>query len=207
MANVERARNYSLVTYHSEETVKAVIRANINRIRHWAYCIHDKDVKEDGTPQEVHIQIMLNLNYASTLLAVRRMFPGEVDGQKFNTLGQVVRDLDSCFEYLSHENQENKFHYPHDSVQCDNRAYWEKQISDDDNNKALLIISDILDGERLWVMLQRYGRDFVIHREQYYDFARLVREENISIRKAVQEVKKEPVQIELSENDKDPFTA
>ena len=41
-----RSRNYSLVTYHSEEILKSVL-LSASLIRHFAYIYHDKDKKED----------------------------------------------------------------------------------------------------------------------------------------------------------------
>lgn len=188
---ITRTRNFSLITYLPEEAVLSVIRANISSIRHWAYCLHDHDVKDDGTPQELHIHVMLNLNSAKTESAVRKMFPKEYNGEKCNTLSQVVHDLDGCFEYLTHDNEKSKYKYPKESVQCDDLTYWQSQIAEEDTNKALLIISDILDGESLWVLLKRYGREFVIHRDQYVDFARLVREERFMERRLQEEREEE----------------
>ena len=53
----ERVRNWALITYHSEDIIKAVLQVNAERIRHWAYIKHDKDTNEDKTLKEAHYHV------------------------------------------------------------------------------------------------------------------------------------------------------
>lgn len=164
---VERNRNWCLITYHSEDTIRAVLFANKSRIRHYAYILHDKDTKEDGSPQEVHFHILLQFNNALSLSAVRNLFPKEQ-----NTLGQAMRDKADCFVYLDHSDCPDKFHYDHRSIKSDDLRYWENVECGGDNEEKLMgILDDILSHVPLREIARRYGRDVVIYYSRYKEFA------------------------------------
>lgn len=165
-----RARSFALISYQDEETIKAVLKANNSRIRNFAYILHDKDTHDDGSPQEVHFHILLDMYNPMSLSACRRLFP-QGDGVP-NTLGQVMRDKCDCFNYLDHANLEGKFHYSHDGIRSNDIEYWERCIdSGDTDDKCIKICEDIIARVPLFIMLQRYGREFVIYRDKYVSYA------------------------------------
>lgn len=164
---VERNRNWCLITYHSEDTIKAVLSVNKNRIRHYAYILHDRDTKEDGSPQEVHYHVLLQFNNPLSLSAVRNLFPKEQ-----NTLGQAMRDKADCFVYLDHSDCPDKFHYDHALIKSDDLRYWENVECGGDNEEKLMgILDDILSHVPLREIARRYGRDAVIYYSRYKEFA------------------------------------
>lgn len=76
-------------------------------IKEWAYIIHDKDTKKDGTPKEPHIHLYLNFGQsAATFDTVAKWFKDEpqyvckVKGRKGDML-----------LYLTHENAPDKYQY------------------------------------------------------------------------------------------------
>lgn len=163
----ERNRNFCLISYLSEEVIQSVLRVEKRRIRHYAYIRHDKDVKEDGSPQEVHFHILLQMQNAMTLSAVRNLFPKEQ-----NTLGQVMRDKSDCFSYLDHSDLPDKFHYDHKLIVSDDIGYWQSvEKGDDGDDKLLGILEDIIAHVPLRTLAKRYGRDCVIYYERYREFA------------------------------------
>lgn len=70
----------------------------------YSWALHDKDVETDGTPKKPHIHIF----FQASLNAKQKKYVGEVTGIKFHIDVQSPEDM---YEYLTHENDENKYHY------------------------------------------------------------------------------------------------
>lgn len=170
----QRYRQFSCITYHDLETVKSVLNVYSSCIKHYAGIVHDKDYKEDGTLKEKHIHLIISFYNARTISAVRKLFP---DNQ--NTLAQSVHDIVSCFEYLTHENEDEKVRYDESAIFADDLDYW-KRISTvgERDDKTLSILEDIIKKVRLRDMVLRYGRDFVINMAKYYQFARMLEKDD-----------------------------
>lgn len=197
-----RSRNYALITYHSEEVIKSVLAEYSSRIRHYAYIKHDKDTKDDGSPQEVHHHILLQFTNALTLSACRKLFP---IGQ--NTLGQAMRDKADCFKYLDHSDLPDKFHYDHSLIVSDDIKYWESTQSGEADEKTMSVLDDMIAGVSLRELVRRYGRDFVINYQRYREFAQMLRRvetplpENLPEGMTVEEMKKKPVASQIEMDD------
>lgn len=170
----QRYRQFSCVTYHELETVKSVLNVYSSSIKHYAGIVHDKDYKEDGQLKENHIHLIITFYNPRTISAVRKLFP---DNQ--NTLAQSVHDIASCFEYLTHENEDEKVRYDESAIFADDLDYW-KRISTvgERDDKTLSILEDIIKKVRLRDMVLRYGRDFVINMGKYYQFARMLEKDD-----------------------------
>lgn len=77
-------------------------------IKEWAWIVHDKDKKEDGTLKEPHVHVYMNFGKsAATFEAVAKWFQDKpqyvckVKGRKADVL-----------QYLTHRNAPNKYQYP-----------------------------------------------------------------------------------------------
>lgn len=165
-----QSRNFSLVTYHSEEILKAVL-LGVSRIRHFAYIYHDKDKKEDSEElKEPHFHVLLNLNQPMTESAVKKLFPADK-----TVLTQPMRDKASCWNYLTHEDKPDKFQYEKSLVKCDDLKYWESlQEGGNDQEKYINILRDIISRVPLMDLVERYGRDVIINYDKYRQFAHAV---------------------------------
>ncbi len=172
----QRSRNFSLITYHSQEVIESVLCSR-DVIRHWCYIIHDKDKKENSEElKEKHYHILINLNNAMTETALQKLFPV---GQ--STLSQIMRDKSNCFNYLTHADRPDKYQYQESELVSDDIEYWKGlSIGGDDNEKVLNILNDIMLHVPLREMAKRYGRDVVINYSKYASFATCIeREERI----------------------------
>lgn len=168
-----RSRNYSLVTYHSRDVIQAILDSNTSKIRHYAYILHDKDVKEDGTPKEPHTHIILHLRNAMTLNAVCNLFPSSQ-----NTFGQIVYDKISCVAYLNHRNALEKYQYDDADIISNDIDYFNRLTDKSEKNDDFMsILDDIIARVPMREMVRRYGRDFVINYQKYRDMAITIREE------------------------------
>ncbi len=184
-----RCRNYGLITYHSEETIKTVLQTYAGRIRHFAYILHDKDTYEHdvyekdkngnttdkilhkkGETKEKHYHLLLSMNNAMTLTAIRALFPIGA-----NTLGQAIRDKADCFNYLNHKDAPDKYQYPDKAIICDDFDYWKGIQSGESDDRTLNIIDDIISGVGFRELAKRYGRDLVINYQKYWSFAKNVK--------------------------------
>lgn len=197
-----RSRNYALITYHPEEVIKSVLAEYSSRIRHFAYILHDKDTKDDGSPQEVHHHILLQFTNAMTWTACRKLFP---IGQ--NTLAEVMREKADCFRYLDHSDLPDKFHYDHSLIVSDDIKYWESLQSGEQDDKTLNLLDDFLADVPLRELVRRYGRDVVINYQRYREFAQMLRRaespvpEKLPEGMTVEEMKKKLVAAQIEMDD------
>ncbi len=209
MADI-RFRNYGLITYHSEEVVKMVLQVHAKRIRHWAYILHDKDTYEHdvyekdekgnttanllhrkGDIKEKHFHLLLCMNNAMSLAAVRNLFPTGA-----NTLGQGIRDKSDCFNYLNHKDKPEKYQYPDEAIICDNPDYWKSIQGGEDDDRTINILDDIISGVGFRELAKRYGRDLVVNYHKYWEFAKAVeRTERADIEKLPEGMTSENVNV------------
>lgn len=164
----KRYYNFSCVTYADVESVQAWLDDNCQIVKHYAYIVHDKD------DCEKHIHLILLLYNNKTCSALFKTFKNTFN---CNTLVEPLHDTQSCYEYLIHKNNNDKYQYSKNDIITDNKTFFdtleknEKYITDN----SIGIISDLLDNIPLEDMHIRYGRDFVINFKKYDDFARAVR--------------------------------
>lgn len=165
---MERFRLFSLVTYLSNDDIISIC-SNISNIRHYAFIYHDKDINDNNLPIEPHYHLLLRLENACTVSAVRKYFPF-----KPNTFVEVIK-CDNIYNYLTHDGFEDKIQYSPDSIVSDDIKYWEKlSLTDNSNQRTVDLITDLLNGVDLFTMLSTYGRDFVINYDKYMKFSRLL---------------------------------
>jgi len=98
------------VTYLTEDQIKAGIAKPA--VKKWAYVLHDRDVKEDGTPKEPHYHVLIWLNNAYDSKYVAQWF-----GVQEQYIERIKSDV-GAEEYLIHANAPDKFQYSHDDVQA-----------------------------------------------------------------------------------------
>lgn len=167
----KRYRNYSCITYMTEEQLKRMLHIYRKDIQHYAYAFHDKD---DNEP---HFHVIILWYNAITMTACKRRF-GRFTDQ--NTFAEVLEDRGKCYEYLTHKNDKDKFHYDISIVKADNHSYWQACCygENETDEKAVLIVADLMNGVPLSTMLKRYGREFVINYEKYALFTRLIERES-----------------------------
>ena len=171
----ERFRNYSLVSYHKADIIKQTLEylVSVGRVRHWAFIPHDKDKDSENKLKEIHIHILVQLNNAMSLSAVRALFPAGA-----NTLAQPMLDKTDCFNYLTHKDKTDKYQYDECNIVADNMEYWkslQKGVADD---KTIFIIEDLIAGCPFRTMVMRYGRDFVINYAKFASMALMIKDES-----------------------------
>lgn len=195
MANSARPRWFCLIFYGSEEELKSLLEKYSVRISHYAYILHDKDIyaddllRDDGTyvhkKGEIeipHFHLLVSFYNGHTLSAVKKLFTTKLDKPR----AEVITDKVIQYEYLIHKNDPDKYQYPKTDIVSDNLHYFEKMCirgdKTDTDEKAVSIVNDILAGISPRILMHRYGRDFIIHYNQYKDMADLIREHDYNER-------------------------
>lgn len=189
MGKSGRFRPFAIIFYGTQEELIQIIRTYRESIAHYAYITHDKDVYEEdlideetneyvhrkGEIEKVHIHILVDFFNAHTITAVKRMFTTELDKPRVEVIGDRVAQ----FRYLTHKDNPEKYQYPDSDITAYDINYYEKLCITGDkidgDNKAELIINDLLRGISPRIMVSRYGRDFVIHMKQYEECVQAIR--------------------------------
>lgn len=90
-------------------------------IKTWAYILHDKDTKEDGTPKEPHIHIVLEF-HESVKYSTAGGYVG-VPAQYVQHIKQRIKagkrwyaDIGGALSYLTHRNAPDQYQYSDDDV-------------------------------------------------------------------------------------------
>lgn len=175
-----RSFSFNLVTYIDVEQVREYCtRDNVNN---YAFIVHDNDVYDDdikdndgnvihekGTKKERHIHVVVTFRNARTWSAVVKDF---ADFEQ-NTRVEVVRDLESCLRYLTHDGEEGKYRYPVENVNATYGYFRGDMSRAQADNDALQIIYDMENGLSYLELVRRYGREFVIHYKQYREVCNL----------------------------------
>lgn len=158
-------RNWDIITYLTEEQLLSVLTDKESQISAFAYILHDKDVKSDGTLKEPHFHLCLLLNNGHTFSQMEKWFSGFLDdkGKPVNTLLEKLKSPLGAFQYLTHntEDSKNKYQYNTEDIVSVNTERFLKKHEKQDT--ILLAIQDLLAGVPLREVSQKYGRDFIVH--------------------------------------------
>ena len=160
-----RYRNFSLVTYLDEDTVFKILTEHNQQLKACSYITHDKDVTEDGILKEKHIHILLSLYNNTTENAIKNWFNGgyvDINGNIINTLVEKCNCIQAQFDYQIHKRNQDKYQYDISERKGWNFEYFEDTKSQDDDTLQQALL-DCANGVPLSILVQRYGRDFIIH--------------------------------------------
>lgn len=175
-----RFRPYEIVVYCTENELNGLLCKNHCRIAHYVYIKHDKDVYEEdneelghkkGELKKEHIHCLLDFFNPHTFTAVKKMFTTDVDKPRV----EIISDRQAKYEYLTHTGYPNKYQYSKSLLISNDLGYYENICKQGDkrdtDNIAEQIIRDLLCNTSPYVMISRYGRDYIIHRQAYNDMA------------------------------------
>lgn len=178
-----RVRHFDIIFYASEFKLIELLNDYKARIAHYVYIRHDSDVYEDdvfendeivhkkGDLKKPHFHVIIDTYNAATCTAIKRLFTTEEDKPRV----MPINDQQAVYEYLWHKNNPEKYQYSKKCLQSDNLDYYERLCvsgqQKDSDNVAIHIVNDILAGVNPRVLCSRYGRDFIIHYNQYKEMA------------------------------------
>lgn len=211
MATSNRYRPWTIIFYGSQKELFSILHTYACRIAHYAFIYHDKDeyevdeknndgeiVHKKGELKKPHFHIVVDFYNTCTFTAVKKLFTTKEDNPRVaNIVDRVAQ-----YEYLWHKNNPEKYQYDKEAVISDDINYYENLCLQGDkretDNIAEAIINDLLRGVSPRLMVNRYGRDFVIHMRQYQDCVDEIRQYEVSHRPSLQKaVRLEPIQEEM----------
>ena len=141
------------------------VKNNNSVVSEYAYILHDRDVKDDGTPKEPHYHFLFVLHRSRRLADIQSCMKKTIQG---NVLVQSCHSVSAAYGYLTHEHEESKVSYDEASiVSSADVSYWHADTSSNDCGKSPDIIMsayfDLLNSMPLTECAKKYGRDFIIH--------------------------------------------
>lgn len=158
------AKYISGICYDSDGLANFV-KDNNNVVDEYAYILHDRDVKEDGTPKEPHYHFLFVLRRSRRLSDIQSCMKKTLQG---NVLLQPCRSVSDSYGYLTHENDDDKAQYDESSiVSSADKSFWLPADSSSESDTSCDVIMsaylDLLKSMPLSYCAKKYGRDFIIH--------------------------------------------
>lgn len=189
-----KAKLISCVTYATIDQLRAVIAQHSDQVQDCICILHDKDLKEDGSPKESHLHFLLSLTTSREISEVCGWLKKCTDekGQAVNTFGEPVLSTSGSLAYLTHEGQETKHQYNESDivilrgskehwltlegeVERNTRRAQEKQAKKDEQSEEIdQLIQDCIENKPEREMARKYGRDYIRNRRTYREFAAIV---------------------------------
>lgn len=165
---MQRFYSFKIVTYNSIEYVESFIKCT----SHYAYALHDKDLKSDGSPQSEHFHILATFSSNKSFEAVRKLMGGPE-----NTFVQAMTDKFGDYLYLTHKNAPEKYQYSEDIIISNSKDFFVASIDKSISNEEF--INDISPHSMLSKLdlARKYGRDYIKNSKVYHEFAEIAFEE------------------------------
>lgn len=173
----KKSRLHSMITYATIDDIKKVFEYHKEQVKRWCAICHDKDKDENGEPVTLHYHIVVEFYDAYRVTSIRNWFKACFDekGETVTTLGQIVKDRRSVTDYLTHENQPDKYHYPFEEViNYPDMVMISGTSPRNDDEPSLNIIDDMLHGASYYELIRRYGREFIINSAKYREAVALM---------------------------------
>lgn len=150
---------------YDPEGLANFVKDNISVVEEYAYILHDRDVKEDGTPKDPHFHFLFVLRRSRRLADIQSCMKKTLQG---TVMLQPCHSVSGSYGYLTHENDDNKVLYDESCiVSSAAKSYWISDIPSNERDKSCDTIMcaylDLLNSMPLTDCAKKYGRDFIIH--------------------------------------------
>lgn len=165
-----RAYNWFIVTYNDIANLKPLL----DTATKYAYIKHDKDIAQP------HYHIMLYTVREISFNQLKTIVNSCYNPNKQNTFYQPIKDKKIAFRYLTHKDNPDKYQYNDSEIVCTDINFFSLEKSVKDFTELL---DDILKRVSLRDMAKKWGRDFIINRLKYVEYANLmsVQEKGITL--------------------------
>lgn len=150
---------------YDKEGLANFVKDNNSVVDEYAYILHDRDVKEDGTLKEPHYHFLFVLRRSRRLSDIQSCMMKTLQG---NVMLQPCHSVSCAYGYLTHDNEDSKFHYDESSiVSSADSSFWKADMPSTHGDKSCDTIMcaylDLLNSMPLSACAKKYGRDFIIH--------------------------------------------
>lgn len=170
----ERSLNWFLRTYLPPEDIIHRVRG----LKEYAYILHNKDIKSDGTPDVEHSHVIMCFHSQHTCNSLCNTIEivADLNQRDYNffltPIGQTRNDnLARCYGYLMHLNNPDKTPYSKEDIVTSSYEYFETILSRSSNDTLreegnTAFVTDLLTAHPL-EMAKRYGRDYIKNFSNY----------------------------------------
>lgn len=143
------------------------------------------------TPEEEHWHIIIKFMTSRTESAVKKYFyrfrwtetktfeDGTTFDMLINTQCEMIDDLVCIRDYLTHEDDPDKYHYDKKDVYQWGRGWECFNAVGQSVDSAMDVVDRLNNGCSLRRLAKEYGRDFIYHYKAYSEFSRAVAEQEI----------------------------
>lgn len=150
---------------YDAEGLANFVKVNNSVVDEYAYILHDRDVKDDGTLKESHIHFLFVLRRSRRLSDIQSCMKKTLIG---NVMLQSCHSVSGAYSYLTHENEDNKVTYDESAiVSSSDKSYWLSDntvnVCDKSCDTIMSAYLDLLNSMPLTDCAKKYGRDFIIH--------------------------------------------
>lgn len=150
---------------YDPEGLANFVKDNNSVVDEYAYILHDRDVKDDGTPKEPHYHFLFVLNRSRRLADIQSTMKKTLQG---NVMLQPCHSVSDSYGYLTHEDEDDKAKYDEsDIVSSSDKSYWKpdksSNASDKSSDTIMSAYLDLFNSLPLTDCAKKYGRDFIIH--------------------------------------------
>lgn len=104
----------------------------------WAYIVHDRDKKDDGSPKKAHVHVILKKSTPTALGTVARQL-----GIPSNYV-QRVRNWKRMVLYMTHDEQDDKVKYELEELISSDPKKFESYFKDEDESEQARRILDYI---------------------------------------------------------------
>lgn len=164
MASSKRGRKFRILLYPDNlDHVSALTK--ILDFPQFAYVLHDKDVKEDGSPDKPHWHVCVWFSNARFLDALAKELG--IDNRFVQLTTNATHDL----RYLIHADDPQKYQYDISDVQTSMPLELQKALKDTVEENRVISILDMIDDEKHVIRYSRFIRE-VCQKGLYSDFRR-----------------------------------
>ena len=167
----KRAYSWSCITYETTDYLITHL-SNNDRVAHYCFIEHNLDIKEDGSPKDRHIHLLVTFteNVSLNVIKTRILHTSQ------NVLGEPITDKRAVYRYLTHKDNPDKYLYDEKDIVA-NDDYFSKDdllTTSKETDEIETMIMDYLYGESYLTMAKKYGRDFIKNFRQYQYYFTLV---------------------------------
>lgn len=174
----KKYKNFEIVTdkaYLSEEQITKGLeqtdKNGINHLTNYAYILHDKDVKKDGTPRAPHWHILIKMDNTYTFNTIAKRF-----GVEPQYVSKIKTRFANCLMYLTHNTPQAQIDkkYQYDDEEVKSNYAWQKErqkgLDELKNQNKKREIIELIDNNTM----KEYNIDEFLSTDDYVKYKRVI---------------------------------
>lgn len=153
-----RGRTFFIVTYYPIEIVRFILD-NLGSLSHWAFCLHDRDIDDNGERKKAHIHLLLYFDDLVTASELCSWF----HTTQFKIISRT--DVTNEWNYLIHDSKAcrnaRKYLYDKSERITDSEEYWLSRCTGgSDNDKFVSMVDDMVLVQRCKLKYRDYVKKY-----------------------------------------------